>query len=136
MSNYPVETKRQVFAQIFVCNGCCCGRTENGHPAVPLDWLKAEFKARKLIRNVQITISGCLGPCDVSNVIGILSPGEGMRWLGNVTEFWQYESLVEWSSAVKEAQRILPLPAWTREFEMDPFTRSKVLDQAALEAIA
>lgn len=118
---YPLETKRQVFAQIFVCNGCCCGQTGKGHPAVPVDWLKAEFKARKLIRNVQITISGCLGPCDVPNVIAILTPGEGMRWFGYLSEHWQYESLIEWASAAKAAQDPLPLPSWLAAHALDPF---------------
>jgi len=125
MTLYPLETKRQIFAQIFVCNGCCCGRVDKGHPAVPLDWLKAEFKARKLIRNVQITITGCLGPCDVPNVVGILLAGESIHWFGELTEFWQYESLVEWATAVKQEQAPLPLPAWLSAHALDPFARAK-----------
>ncbi|MBM3762076.1 MAG: (2Fe-2S) ferredoxin domain-containing protein [Acidobacteria bacterium] len=117
---YPLETKRLVYAQILVCNGCCCGRTEKGHPAVPIDYLKAEFKARKLIRNVQVTISGCLGPCDVPNVVAILTREEGMRWYGFLSEQWQYESLIEWATEVKEAQRALPLPAWLENHRLDP----------------
>jgi hypothetical protein len=128
---YPLTTKRQVFAQIFVCNGCCCGRTDKGHPAVPLDWLKAEFKARKLIRNVQITISGCLGPCDVPNVVGILTLSQGMRWFGHLTEFWQYESLVEWATEVKAAQEEIPLPAWLKAHALDPFQHAATLAQSA-----
>ena len=122
---HPLTTKRQMFAQIFVCNGCCCGRVDKGHPAVPLEWLKAEFKARKLIRNVQLTVSGCLGPCDVPNVVGLLLVGEGMRWFGQLTEFWQYESLMDWASAVKSAQALAPLPAWLAAHEFDPFAQAK-----------
>lgn len=114
-----LETKRHVFAQIFVCLGCCCGRTDKGHPPVPAEWLKAEFKRRKLIRNVQVTISGCLGPCDVTNVIAIATP-LGMRWYGHLTEQWQYESLLDWASAVKEAQALLPLPTWLYPHEVKP----------------
>jgi len=121
MNLYPVETKRQIFAQIYVCNGCCCGQTGKGHPDVPIEWLKAEFKQRKLIRNVQITISGCLGPCDTPNVVGILLPEAGMRWFGFLCEFWQYESLVDWATDVKEAASPLPLPAWLNAHELDPF---------------
>jgi predicted metal-binding protein len=116
----PPQTKRYVFAQILVCNGCCCGRTDKDNPAVPLDYLKAEFKARKLIRNVQITISGCLGPCDVPNVVAILTAKEGMRWFGNLSEQWQYESLVEWATEVKAAQAVLPLPAWLDAHAFNP----------------
>ncbi|MBY0375157.1 MAG: (2Fe-2S) ferredoxin domain-containing protein [Bryobacteraceae bacterium] len=119
---YPLETKRQVLAQIFICNGCCCGQTGKGNPPVPLEWLKAEFKARKLIRNVQITVSGCLGPCDVPNVVAILTPGEGMRWFGNLSEFWHYESLLDWAAAVKAAQSSLPVPLWLASHQLDPFS--------------
>lgn len=121
---HPLETKRTIFAQIFVCNGCCCGRTEKGNPAVPVDYLKAEFKARKLIRNVQITISGCLGPCDVPNVVAILTHAEGMRWYGNLSEQWQFESLIEWATKVKEAQAALPLPQWLNDHALDPMAES------------
>lgn len=117
---YNLETKRLVLAQIFVCNGCCCGRTEKGHPPVPVDWLKAEFKARKLIRNVQLSISGCLGPCDVPNVVGVLTPLHGMRWFGLLTEQWQFESLMEWASEVKAAQALVPLPCWLEAHTLDP----------------
>lgn len=120
---YPLETKRLVHAQIFICNGCCCGRTEKGNPAVPLDWLKSEFKARKLIRNVQVTISGCLGPCDVPNVVAVLLP-EGMRWFGNISEIWQYESLLNWASRVKAEQQPLPLPEWLAAHELNPMAHS------------
>lgn len=113
-----LETKRRVFAQIFVCQGCCCGQTAKGHPPVPVDWLKAEFKRRKLIRNVQVTISGCLGPCDVTNVVALALPG-GMRWYGGLTEHWQYEELLDWASAVKDAQVLLPLPAWLAGHEVE-----------------
>lgn len=123
---YPLETKRLIFAQIFICNGCCCGRTEKGHPPVPVDWIKAEFKARKLIRNVQVTISGCLGPCDVPNVVAILTSEEGMRWFGNLTEQWQFESLIDWASQVKAAQCALPLPEWLSGNRLDPMTVSHV----------
>ncbi len=122
---YPIETKRQVLAQIFICNGCCCGRTEKGHPEIPLDYIKAEFKARKLIRNVQITISGCLGPCDVPNVISILTAERGMRYFGLLSERWQFEALLDWASAVKEAQASLALPEWLEALELDPFQNAR-----------
>lgn len=117
---YPLETKRLIHAQIFICNGCCCGRTEKGHPPVPVDWIKAEFKTRKLIRNVQVTISGCLGPCDVPNVVAILTPGEGMRWYGHLSEQWHFESLIDWATQVKAAQSALPLPEWLTRHRLDP----------------
>ncbi len=56
-------------AHLMVCaKGCCCGRTERGFAGVPVDFYKAEYKKRKIRKLVQLTMSGCLGPCPVANV--------------------------------------------------------------------
>lgn len=105
----PLQTKRQVLGHVVVCTGCCCGRTEKGKPPVPVDWLKTEWKRRGLLRWVHLTISGCLGPCDLTNVVSILHPG-GQEWLGGITDQHQYEALLEWAEASAQAKRLLPLP--------------------------
>jgi len=104
-----LTTKRRSIASVLVCNGCCCGRTEKGHPAIPLDWLKAEFKRRKLLHRVHLTVTGCLGPCDVSNVVGILTP-EGTLFLGGLDSTAHYEALVDWADASWQIGTALPLP--------------------------
>ena len=68
---------------VTVCQGCCCGNTANGRPPVPVDWLKKEWRARGLLKRVQLTISGCLGPCDIPNVVTI-SNESGTLWLGGI----------------------------------------------------
>lgn len=103
------ETKRQVLGHVMVCMGCCCGRTEKGKPPVPVDWLKTEWKKRKLLRWVHLTVSGCLGPCDLTNVVAILSP-EGQQWLGGIADHHLYEALLAWAEECAAAQRLLPLP--------------------------
>src|SRR5207245_9422422 len=36
-------------AHLMVCaKGCCCGRTDRGHPAGPVDFYKAEQKKRNI----------------------------------------------------------------------------------------
>jgi len=60
-----IETKLRVLGQLALCKGCCCGKTERGLPAVPVDQIKAIWKMEKLNQTIQLTISGCLGPCDV-----------------------------------------------------------------------
>jgi len=105
-----LETKRRSLASIIVCVGCCCGRVDRGRPAVPVDYLKAEFKSRKLLHRVHLTISGCLGPCDVPNVVAIATE-EGTTYLGNLTQFSHFEALVEWATASWAAGTLLPLPA-------------------------
>ncbi len=111
-----VSTKRRVVAQIFVCNGCCCGRVDKGNPAVPLEELKAEFKRRKLIGKVQLTVAGCLGPCDALNVVALWLP-EGLRWFGALTETWQYLELMEWAGECSVEGRAVALPGWLASHE-------------------
>lgn len=79
MDNFSLTTKRIVIGHLTVCQGCCCGNTENGRPPVPVEWLKKEWRARGLLKRVQLSISGCLGPCDVPNVVTI-SNGTGTLW--------------------------------------------------------
>jgi predicted metal-binding protein len=124
-----IATKRKVIAQIFVCNGCCCGRADKGNPPIPLEELKAEFKRRKLIGKVQLTISGCLGPCDVLNVVALWLP-EGMRWFGGLTESWQYMDLMDWAGACAAAGEALPLPAWLLEHEFNAMRETLALAEA------
>jgi hypothetical protein len=53
-----LQTKMRAFGQLLLCKGCCCGKTERGLPAVPVDRLKAVWKAEKLNRTIQLTVSG------------------------------------------------------------------------------
>jgi cobaltochelatase CobN len=120
MNNLPLTTKRLVLGQVAVCIGCCCGNTANGKPAVPVDWLKKEWRARGLLKQIQLTISGCLGPCDVPNVVTI-SNENGTRWLGRITEFHQYRALVDWAASSRDAGELLPLPSEFHEHALHPF---------------
>jgi len=104
-----LTTKRQVLGQILVCSGCCCGQTDKGAPAIPLEWLKKSWKEARLLRSIQLTITGCLGPCELTNVISILTPQKQI-WLGKITEHSQYEALFEWGKASAEAGYLLDLP--------------------------
>jgi hypothetical protein len=90
----------------------CCGATHKDRPEVPAEWLKDEWRKRGLLKRFQLTVSGCVGPCDVPNVVEINSES-GSQWLANITHFDQYRSLVEWAARSVEAGRLLDLP---REF--------------------
>ena len=120
MSHSLVTTKRQTLAQVLICLGCYCGRTDRGKPAVPVDWLKAQWKQNQLLKSVQLTISGCLGPCDIANVVSIVTPWQTI-WLGNLTEHAQYEALYQWARNCADAQRVLPLPEALRAYEFERF---------------
>jgi len=104
-----LDTKRQVIGQIIVCQGCCCGATHKGRPGVPVAWLKEEWRRRGLLKRVQLSVSGCVGPCDMPNVV-VVNSDSGSQWLGNITEFDQYSALVDWATRSMEAGRLLELP--------------------------
>jgi hypothetical protein len=104
-----LTTKRMALAQLVFCQGCCCGRTDRGRPELPVEQLKEIWKGEKLNRTVQLTISGCLGPCDVPNVALVMLP-EGNVWLGGMEGQGVYESLVTCARACHAEGRVLPLP--------------------------
>lgn len=68
---------------LFICNGCCCGRPEKGFPALPLDDFKRQWKTRGIRRRLHLTISGCLGPCPLANVVLLQFRGESM-WFHSI----------------------------------------------------
>jgi hypothetical protein len=106
----PRLTKRHAIVQVLVCaSGCCCGRTDKQKPAVPVQLLKTEWRARRLNPRVQLTVTECLGPCDQMNVVGILSEHEPL-WLGGLTEVWHFVALLDWATACHTAGVALPLP--------------------------
>ncbi|HEX9004695.1 MAG TPA: (2Fe-2S) ferredoxin domain-containing protein [Blastocatellia bacterium] len=115
-----LETKRKTIGQVLVCVGCCCGRTDRGKPPVPVDWLKSEWKARKLLKTIQLTISGCLGPCDLVNVVCLIAPQRTV-WLGGLTEQKHFDALLEWATQSAAANKLLPLPALLAEPEFERF---------------
>ncbi len=105
----PLTTKYKSKGQLLLCKGCCCGKTERGLPEVPIDRIKAAWKAEKMNKVIQLTVSGCLGPCDLPNVAIILTP-EGATWLGNLAGDAHYDALIEWARASTAAGLPLELP--------------------------
>ena len=81
---------------VVVCNGCCCGNTDKGHPVVPIDFLTNAWDEKGLNEYVKLRISRCLGPCSMHNV-SILRTEESQQWLGNLSQKEHYESIVEWA---------------------------------------
>src|SRR4051794_30552149 len=104
-----LETKRQVLGQVLLCTGCCCGRTDKGKPTVPIDRMKKNWKEAGLKMFLQLTISGCLGPCDLTNVVTILPPYRQI-WLGGLTEESQYDALFKWAKESADTAELQKLP--------------------------
>lgn len=126
-----LSTKRQTLAQILICVGCCCGQTQRGHPEVPLDWLKKCWKERKLNQTIQLTISGCLGPCDLTNVACLVTPKE-IFWFGNLNKQSDYKELLDWATCSVKTQKLLPLPEELIKHIFNRFNQ----DKSAYQAIA
>ena len=102
-------TKNRRQAQVVLCVGCCCGRVDRGKPEVPVDMLKAAWKEHGLRRIVQLPVSGCLGPCDLHNVV-LLMTEHGQTWLGGLERTADFEPLIDWARAVVEHGPQAPLP--------------------------
>ncbi len=131
-----LRTRRKPLAQVVLCQGCCCGQTGRGLPAVPLDWLKPLWKAEKLNKVVQLTVSGCLGPCDLPNVCYVITPQE-QAWYGRLTTQEDYAVLLRWARRVRDhvaagnGADLPPLPSelehlrferWPGDEDAEPFT--------------
>jgi len=118
--DYLLTTKRLVIGQVTICCGCCCGNTQRGLPEVPVEWLKKEWRKRGLLKRVQLTISGCVGPCDVPNVV-VIANSSGTEWLGNIERAEQYRSLLEWAVRCRDAGEMLALPSEFHRCRISPF---------------
>src|SRR6266849_7869495 len=125
-----LRTRRKPLAQIVLCQGCCCGQTGRGLPLVPVDWLKPIWKAEKLNKIVQLTVSGCLGPCDLPNVCCISTP-QDQTWYGRLTTQEDYAVLLNWARRRREHGELQPLPSelehlrfqrWPADGDTEPFS--------------
>lgn len=128
-SDLRIETRRQTMAQVIVCLGCCCGRVERGNPPVPVDWLKSEWRRNGLLKHVHLTVSGCLGPCDLVNVVCLLGSGWGV-WLGGLDRPCQYEAILDWALLMVKEERVVPLPSILASHE---FMRFKAASETAVQ---
>jgi len=103
---------------LFVCQGCCCGRTEKGFPALPLDQFKSQWKERGIRRRFHLTISGCLGPCPLANVVLILFRGRS-AWFHSINSSDDVKLLYDYVERMLLAESYLdpPVELAGRHFE-------------------
>jgi cobaltochelatase CobN len=119
-SGEAVQTKRRVLGQVVVCVGCCCGQTDKGRALVPEARIKSAWKAEKLSRTIQLTISGCVGPCDVANVAQIITPN-GIIWLGRLSDDAHYDALIGWARACDASKAVVPIPSALEQLRFDGY---------------
>jgi len=99
---------RVLEGHIFVCKGCCCGNVDRNFPEVPLEEFKSQWKARGIRRRVHLTISGCLGPCPLANVVLLILYGQSV-WLHSVDSAAQVTAVYDYVERVLAAGAYLPL---------------------------
>jgi cobaltochelatase CobN len=91
-----------------------------------VQWLKQEWKLRGLLKQVHLTISGCLGPCDVPNVV-MITHSEGTQWLARLSSQRHYTMLADWAEQSKIADELIPLPKELRELALMPYREQRQL---------
>lgn len=91
---------------------------ERGYPDVPVEKLKAAWKAEKLNNVIQLTVSGCLGPCDLANVVMILTPS-GSEWFGNLKDDTCYDNFLTWARTCHDSGTLAPLPTSIAPYRFD-----------------
>lgn len=104
---------------LIVCaRGCCCGRTDRGNPAVPIDYYKQEYIRRKIRKYVQLTMSGCIGPCPMLNVVQVVFDGRPI-WFQSINTTAQVDEIYEYLETMLAADAYLPPPAQLFEYVFD-----------------
>ncbi len=103
---------------LFICNGCCCGRTEKGFPALPLEEYKRQWKWRGFRRRFHLTISGCLGPCTLANVMLLQFRGRSM-WFHSINRLDDVDLIYDYVEQMLLAETVLDPPdaLASRQFE-------------------
>ena len=99
----------------YCVTGCCCGKTERGYAAVPVDTFKEEWLRRKLRNVVHLTKAGCLGPCALANVASLVFDGRSV-WFHSVNTPWHVRLIYDYIESMLQADRFIAPPAELSEY--------------------
>ncbi|WP_207421246.1 cobaltochelatase subunit CobN [Desertivirga brevis] len=105
----------------YCYNACCCGRTDRGYAAVPVDHYKNQWLKRKLRNIVHLTKGGCLGPCTLANVATLLFDGNSV-WFHSINSEWQVTAIFDYIQSMVEADAFLVPPAELNEYVFQFYT--------------
>jgi cobaltochelatase CobN len=106
-------------AHLIVCaRGCCCGRTDRGNPEVPIEYYKQEYQRRKIRKHVQLTMSGCIGPCPMLNVVQLIFDGRPI-WFQSVNTKAQVDAIYRYLDAMLAADAYLTPPVELSDYVFD-----------------
>lgn len=95
---------------LFVCNGCCCGRIDKGFPALPLEEFKQQWKKRGIRRRFHLTVSGCLGPCPLANVVLLQFRGHSM-WFHSINHPEDVDLIYDYVERMLKGEGEMGIPA-------------------------
>lgn len=115
-----IKKTRVLEGQLLVCKGCCCGNTERGFPTLPLDEIKQQWKDRGIRLRVHLTITGCLGPCPLANVVLILFAGQSI-WLHSINTVEHVSAIYDYLEVMLEAESYFPPPGILSECHFNRF---------------
>jgi nitrile hydratase accessory protein len=97
-------------AHLSYCHsGCCCGDVERGYAPVPVETFKQEWLRRRLRRIVHLTKGGCLGPCELANVVSLVFDGHAV-WFHSVDSPALVCRIFDYIDAMVLADRFEPPP--------------------------
>jgi cobaltochelatase CobN len=117
---------------LFVCNGCCCGRTDKGFPELSLEEFKRQWKKRGIRRRLHLTISGCLGPCPLANVVLLQFRGHSM-WFHSINHPGDVNLIYEYVERMLLAESILDPPEGLVSRRFERYLASCDLDDSTTE---
>jgi len=120
-------------AHLTYCyTGCCCGITERGYAAVPVDVYTEEWLKRKIRSDVHLTKGGCLGPCALANVVSLVFDSRSI-WFHSVNGEWQVRQIYDYIDAMLKADRFLQPPSELSEYVFNYYDWDVRLPSAAQE---
>lgn len=97
-------------AHLSYCYGsCCCGDIERGYAPVPVETFKQEWLRRRLRKTVHLTKGGCLGPCELANVVSLAFDGRSV-WFQSVNAPDLVRLIFDYIDAMVLADRFLAPP--------------------------
>jgi len=80
---------------VALCRGCCCG-TDRKHPDIDHALQGAQLREAAESTGGTLRHTGCLGPCDRSNVVVVRPEGQRPVWFGRMLDERMNRALVTW----------------------------------------
>lgn len=117
---------------LFICNGCCCGHTEKGFPELALEEFKSQWKKRGIRRRLHLTISGCLGPCPLANVVLLQFRGSSM-WFHSINHADDVGLIYDYVERMLLAGSVLEPPDDLVSRRFDRYLAASTLDRSGVE---